>query len=137
MPNDWNKITVQVRMMVNVLGLIHVILGVVILVGGSSRFPAPTYTPLVNFVSGNIWLYGMAFVLAGGLMLAHKLGGVITGLAMGWLLMDMWAALFLYAVIEFPNAGATAFVAYGGYALMDVIFMVKIHLYRRRFRNRR
>lgn len=137
MNTEWSKLTIQVRMMVNALGGVHFALGLAVIAGGPVRFAPPTYTPLHELVNGNIWIYGATLVVAGGLMLSHRVQAVIVGLAIGWLSSCLWAALFGYAVYKFPTAGTTAPVAYGGYALLDVVFMVKIWLYRREFRNRR
>lgn len=134
---EWSRLTVQVRMMVSVLGWVHIGLGTAVLWGGPKRFPLPTYGPLYNLVGGNVWIYGVSLTLAGGLMLFHKLPSVIAGLALGWGTCALWTGLFGYAVAKFPSAGATAWVAYGGYAFLDALFGVKVWLYRREFRNRR
>lgn len=134
---EWDRLTVQVRMMVSILASIHGMLGLVVIWGGPERFPLPTYGPLFDVVGGNTWIYGICLLLAGGLMAIHKLPFVIIGLGLGWGVMALWTGLFGYAVAKFPSAGATAWVAYAGYAFLNALFGVKIWLYRREFRNRR
>lgn len=94
------------------LGMVHVGFGVSILAGGAMRFPPPTYDPLLRFTDGQVWPYGLLFFVAGILMFFPGWRTRFAGLAAGVVACDTFAALFLVAVVKFPDAGGTAWWAY-------------------------
>lgn len=103
------------------LGITHTGFGVVVLLGGPLRFPSPTYTPLLEFVNGRVWVYGVLFLAIGLFMLAHKTWLVLYGAVTGTILMTLWSTLFMQAASDSTTAGLTAFWAYAMFALGDVI----------------
>lgn len=111
------------RVAATALGVTHVLFGLAILIGGAVRFPPPTYTPLLEFTNGHVWPYGATFLASGVLLLIHKVCSVALGCLLGAIITNLWAALFLKAVFDSPDAGATATVAYGGYALLDCVLL--------------
>ena len=109
------------------MGLVHVCLGVAIVAGGDDRFPPPTYEPLLQWFDGQVWPWGVWTLLAGLMMLLGNQRWLLIGatwIAMAWMLCA--AALFGVAVVKFDNAGSTAMVAYGGYALIDAYVLRRL-----------
>lgn len=107
-----------------VLGVIHIALGAAVLIGGRERFPAPTYTTLLDASGGDVWPYGTLWAVAGLFMLfAHRRWVQMTGLFISILITNLWAALFGVAAYKFPTAGLTPAVAYGGYGLLSGVLL--------------
>lgn len=107
----------------NIMVAVHVALGMAILVGGSTRFPYPTYQPLVDLTNGHIWIWGVWILGAAGLMTLPTRWPQILGLWLGMAWQIMWCALFSVAVLEYPTAGGTAAIAYGGFAFIDAALL--------------
>ena len=98
-------------------------LGFAVLIGGPYRFPYPTYQPLINVVNGQTWVWGVWMLMATGLMMIPTRWPQVLGLWFAMFWQVMWCAAFSIAVVEYPTAGATAAVAYGGFALLDAALL--------------
>lgn len=112
-----------IRWIWDIMALVHVALGIAVVAGGQIRFVHPTYTPLVEMVHGRTWLWGIWVILAGVLMLVPARWPQIFGLWLGMSWMVMWCSMFAVAVVQYPTAGATATVAYGGFAMIDTALL--------------
>jgi hypothetical protein len=98
--------------------MVHMGLATSIVVGGVERFSIPSYSPLIDYVQGETWLWGMAIGLSGMLMSVPFRWPQIIGLWIGMVWHIIWMACFVIAVIHYPTAAATAIPAYGGFALI-------------------
>jgi hypothetical protein len=114
------------------LGMIHAGFGVAILVGGAIRFPPPTYKPLLDLSNGHVWPYGVVY-LASGILLTLGQGPLVrmAGAIVGIVANSCFAALFLVAVLMFPDAGATAWWAYFAFATQSAALAALIWTHRR------
>lgn len=108
-PWRWSSVE---RLACMYLGIIHLGFGVLIGLGGVTRFPPPTYQPLLDLTHGHVWPYGAAYLTSGLLLLGGQSWTRMTGAATGILANSSFAALFLVAVFKYPTAGATAWWAY-------------------------
>lgn len=100
------------RLVATYLGVINAGFAVIILIGGAVRFPPPTYRPLLEATNGQVWPYGVLFGLSAVGLLGRSWASRLTGAALGIVAHSTFAALFLVAVLSFPDAGATAWWAY-------------------------
>lgn len=123
---EYSKMKSSHRTASLILGVVHVVFGIAVLIGGSIRFPPPTYQPLLNFTNGEVWPYGLVFLIAGVLTLFHKTIPIMVGLLLSAVIDNFWSALFLVAIFSSPNSGITPSVAFGGYALCDCVLLVLI-----------
>lgn len=108
----------DVRSATHAMGVINLALGVSVIVGGAIRFPPPTYEPLLALTNGKAWPYGLLFCLSGILMMNRRLKVLEIGTTVGLVAHNLFAAMFLVAVVRFNDAGGTAWVAYAGYAAL-------------------
>lgn len=99
--------------------VVHAGLGFAIIAGGSRRFSPPSYQPLIDFTHGHTWIWGAIILISAALMCAPFRWPNIIGLWIGMVWMIMWMALFAVATVNYPNAVATAMVAYGGFAMIN------------------
>lgn len=98
------------------MGVINLGFAICILAGGVTRFLTPTYRPLLQLTDGSVWPYGVLYLTSGLLLMAGWHLVRIIGAAFGILAHSSFSALFLVAVIQFPQAGATAWWAYLAFA---------------------
>jgi hypothetical protein len=120
--HSWSE-HMALQWITNIMVVIHACLGTAILAGGSVRFPYPTYQPLIDIVNGQIWIWGFWALASAGLMMMPARWPQITGLWAGMVWQIMWCAAFSVAVVRYETAGATAAVAYGGFALIDAALL--------------
>lgn len=120
--SNWGN-EMAVNWITNIMFAVHIGLGTAVIVGGADRFPFPTYQPLIDMVNGEVWIWGLWILLASGLMIIPTRWPQVVGLWMGMVWHIMWCVAFSMAVVEYPNAGATAAVAYGGFALLDAALL--------------
>lgn len=120
------------RIVTTYLGIINLGFGIAILVGGAIRFPPPTYQPLLDMTGGQVWPYGAMFLASGVLLAwgqswtAHLIGAVL-----GIMANSAFSALFLVAVLTFPDAGATAWWAYFAFASQSAAVACLLWTHRR------
>lgn len=115
--------------------VIHASLATAILVGGAMRFPPPTYQPLLDMTHGHAWPWAIGIGLSAILMLAHNQQVNMVGTFIGMVWMYMFASMFAVAVAEYPDAGATAPVAYFGLGLLNAILLTHYVILRRQSRG--
>lgn len=120
--SNWGN-AMAVRWITNIMVAVHIALGTAIIAGGVDRFPFPTYQPLIDMVGGEIWVWGVWVLAAAFLMMVPTRWPQIVGLWLGMAWHIMWCVAFAIAVIVYPAAGATAAVAYGGFALIDAALL--------------
>lgn len=120
--SNWGN-AMAVQWITSIMLSVHVALGVAVLAGGTERFSFPTYEPLVALTNGETWIWGVWILFSAALMMVPNRWPQILGLwsAMVWQI--MWCSLFAVAVVQYPTAGATAAVAYGGFALIDAALL--------------
>jgi hypothetical protein len=102
---------------------LHFSLGLAVLLGGEQRFTYPTYQPLVDLSHGRTWMWGWWMIASAALMLYPSRLSQIVGTWLGMCWSIVWCTLFAVAVFEYPNAGATATVAYGGFAMINAALL--------------
>lgn len=105
----WNQAE---RLVASYLGVINAGFALTIIIGGAIRFPPPTYRPLLNATNGEVWPYGVLFGLSAFGLLGGSWTVRLVGAVLGIAAHSTFAALFLVAVLSFPDAGATAWWAY-------------------------
>lgn len=120
--SNWGN-EMAMRWIANVLFAVHLGLGVAILAGGIYRFPYPTYQPLIDIVNGQTWIWGLWIVAAALLLMFPSRWPQILGLWLGMCWHIMWCAAFAVAVVQYPTAGATAMISYGGFALLNAALL--------------
>lgn len=120
--HSWSE-HMALQWITNIMIAVHVGLGVAILVGGSARFPYPTYEPLKGLTNDNVWAWGVWLLGSATLMMIPARWPQIIGLWTGMVWQIMWCALFAVAVVQYPTAGATAAIAYGGFAAIDAALL--------------
>lgn len=108
----------------NVMLLVHGGLGVAVLAGGIERLTPPSYDPIINLVHGEVWIWGVWSLAVAVLLVIPLRWPNVIGLVLGMLWMYTWCGLFAVAVVQYPAATATAMVAYGGFALLDLGLLV-------------
>lgn len=104
---DW-----VVRLLTRTQGLVNLGFAAAVLVGGVIRFPPPTYAPLLGLTGGRVWPYGVLFAISAAGLLAPWYWPRMIGVAAGIVVHSTFSALFLAAILIYPNAGATAWWAY-------------------------
>lgn len=120
-----------------IVAYIHLCLGVVVLFGDPIRFSSSAWVPLQDMTPGSdLAPWGVALVFSGSLILSRVIPIAIVGLAVGTLVMNMWAALFWYAAHQLPDASITGIVSYGGYAVIDSVLGARMFVLWRRARDR-
>jgi len=98
--------------------MIQVGLAAVILVGGVDRFSVPSYNPLVDYMNGHTWLWGVWIGLSAVLISTPFKWPNIIGLWLGMVWHLIWMAAFTIAMLNYPNAATTPIPMYGGMALI-------------------
>lgn len=120
------------KFVAGLLGIINIGFGVAVLGGGAVRFPPPTYEPLLRFTGDQVWPYGLVFLFSGVAMLLPewrvRFGGVVASV----LIHDVFASLFLVAVVRFADAGGTAWWAYFCFGAQSAILAALIWWHRMR-----
>lgn len=103
--------------------LTNLAIGMAIILGGSERFSLPSYAPLLYFMAGHAWIWGVWSIL--GVTLAACKSGILR-MSGYWLLMSwhiIWFTCFSIAWIRYENAASTPVPVYVGFALMASIFL--------------
>lgn len=103
--------------------MVNIGLGTAILAGGRERFSLPTYQPLIDYVQGNIWVWGVWIVFAALLMSVPFRWPNIIGLWLSMFWHLIWMGCFAIAVINFSDAAATPIPVYGGFAMMSAALL--------------
>lgn len=80
--------------------------------GGRQRFSPPSYNPLVDYVDGQVWIWGATILAAAFLMSVPFRWPNIVGLwvSMSWHI--VWMACFTRAVFAYETAAATPIPMY-------------------------
>lgn len=108
----------------HIVSLVHVGLATSIIVGGFNRFNNPSMQPLIKYVDGEVWIWGI-IIFVSGLLISTPFRWVsIFGLWIGMCWHFMWMASFVVAVHDKDNATATAVPMYGGMAIICAIFLL-------------
>lgn len=94
-----------------------------IIFGGPQRFSPPSYNPLVDYVHGETWIWGVWIGVSAALMSVPfrlvNIGGL--WLSMCWHL--VWMASFMIAINRFDTAAATPVPAYAVLAMLSVALL--------------
>lgn len=110
---SWSQVE---RLITTYLGLINLGFALAVLVGGATRFPPPTYRPLLDATGGHVWPYGILFALSALGLLSWSAIAHLVGAILGIIAHSTFAALFLVAAVHYPDAAATAWWAYLAFA---------------------
>lgn len=98
--------------------MIHVGLGVAVISGGIARFAIPSYNPLIDYVHGHVWVWGVWISLAAFLMSVPFRKINIAGLWLAMIWHTIWMACFAIATMRYETAAATPIPMYGGMAMI-------------------
>lgn len=102
---------------------VNIGLGLVIIAGGIDRFAIPSYSPLISYSHGNIWIWGAWIALAALLMTTPfrwiSIGGL--WLSMCWHI--VWMACFTVAVVQYDNAVATPIPIHAGLSMISAALL--------------
>jgi hypothetical protein len=98
--------------------MIHIGLGTAILAGGKIRFSLPSYSPLIDYSHGNVWVWGVWICVSALLMATPFRVLNILGLWIGMVWHTVWMACFTVATLRFDTAAATPIPIYGGMAMI-------------------
>lgn len=98
--------------------MIHIGLGTAILAGGKIRFSLPSYSPLIDYSHGNVWIWGVWICVSALLMATPFRWLNILGLWIGMVWHTVWMACFTVATLRFDTAAATPIPIYGGMAMI-------------------
>jgi len=102
----------------SIMIMIHIGLGLAILSGGEIRFSIPSYNPLIDYVHGDVWIWGI-WICASALLMATPFRWLnILGLWVGMCWHIVWMAAFTIATVRYETAAATPIPVYGGLAVI-------------------
>lgn len=119
---NWGS-EMAVRWIMNIVVAINVALGTAIIVGGTQRFPSPTYEPLVRLVAGEVWIWGFWILASALIMMIPTKWPQVLGLWLAMCWQILWCTAFSIAIVYYPSAGATEAVAHGGFALINAALL--------------
>ena len=97
--------------------MVHVGLAVAIVSGGVQRFSRPSYSPLIDYVDGQVWVWGFLLAISAILMATPFRWFNIIGLWIGMVWHMCWMFCFAIAALRFETAAATPIPVYGGLAM--------------------
>lgn len=98
-------------------------LAVAIIGGGESRFPPPSYLPLIEYSRSNVWIFGAFIGLAAFLMLCYNRTISIIGLWLSMFWHIIWMAAFIISAVNYENSAVTPIPAYCGFALISATLL--------------
>ncbi len=102
-------------------GVINYLMGLVLLLSPPERYTSASYEPLLRLSDDRPGYYGAILIISGTLILCQKREGILIGYALGLVVYNLLAALFIVAAFINPEAATTPTIAYGGYALLQGI----------------
>ena len=106
-------------------------LAMAILAGGTTRFPFPTYQPLLELSDGHAWPWGVSIGAAAILLAVHNRVANFVGLALSFLWMNLFSAMFAVAIVQYPAADSVAPIPYATLAVVHVALLtLKVVEYR-------
>lgn len=103
--------------------MVNLGLGIAIIAGGPKRFSIPSYTPLIDYVDGETWIWGLAIAFSGVLMSIPFRWLNIIGLWISMVWYIVWMTSFTIAVVQFETAAATPTPVYGGLAMISAALL--------------
>lgn len=103
--------------------MVNIGIGMAILAGGASRFPPPSYRPLLAYTDGRVWLWGLVITLAALLMGTPFRWANIVGLWISMFWHIVWMACFTIAALHYSSAAVTPIPAYGGFAMFSAALL--------------
>lgn len=98
--------------------MVHIGLGIAVIAGGTIRFSAPSYNPLIDYTNGQTWIWGIWICVSAVLMTAPFRWPNILGLWLGMCWHIVWMAAFTIATLRYATAAATPIPVYGGLAMI-------------------
>lgn len=90
-----------------------------VIFGGTARFSPPSYTPLVDYVHGETWIWGIWIGLAAILMSVPFRLINIAGLWLSMFWHLIWMTSFMIAINRYENSAATPVPAYAVLAMLS------------------
>lgn len=106
-----------------IMAIGEIFVGVAILIGGTDRFPYPSYQPMLDLSNGSVVPWGMVVIIAGVLMLVPHRFAQLVGLAVAFLWFNLFCVMFVVADIQYEHSSSTAPVPYAILALISVALM--------------
>lgn len=106
-----------------ILIMVNIGLGTAVLAGGVDRFTPPSYSPLIDYTKGNVWIWGLWIGLAALLMSVPFRWPNIIGLWLSAFWHIIWMACFTIAAVNYAGAAATPIPVYGGLAMFSAALL--------------
>lgn len=106
-----------------ILIMVNVGLGVAVLAGGKERFTIPSYQPLIDYVQGHIWIWGVWICVAALLMSVPFRWPNIIGLWLSMFWHLIWMGCFAIAAVHYATSAATPIPVYGGFAMISAALL--------------
>lgn len=103
--------------------MVNMGISLAIVVGGSMRFSIPSYSPLIDYVDGHTWVWGLAIAFSGMLMSVPFRWPNIVGLWISMFWHIIWMTCFTIAVVHYETAAATPIPVYGGLAMISAALL--------------
>ena len=94
-----------------------------IIFGGPIRFTPPSYEPLLDYVNGKTWIWGVWIGAAAALMSVPFRRANIIGLWLSMVWHIIWMTSFMIAINRFENAAATPVPAYAVLAMISTALL--------------
>lgn len=104
--------------MTTIMIMLHFGLAMAIIIGGPGRFLRPSYTPLIDYTQGHVWIWGVVMAISAILMGTPFRYLNIAGLWIGMVWHICWMSCFTIALLRYPDAAATGIPAYGTFAMI-------------------
>lgn len=104
--------------MTTIMIMLHFGLAMAIIIGGPGRFSPPSYSPLIDYTEGNVWIWGLWMGVSAILMGTPFRALNIVGLWIGMVWHICWMSCFTIALLRYPDAAATPIPIYGALAMI-------------------
>lgn len=100
-----------------IMVMLHLGLALAVFIGGATRLSTPAYNPLIDFSSGEVWIWGVWIGVSAILMSVPFRKLNILGLWLGMVWHIIWMVCFIIAILSFETADATLVPVYGALAM--------------------
>lgn len=107
----------------SIMVVVNICLGIAVTFTSIDRFRGPSYQPLIEFVGGRLWVWGLVFIGSGLLMMTPFRWPNIVGLWLSMYAHIVWSVFFVVALLTSPFSGPTAPIAYTGFATISAALL--------------
>jgi hypothetical protein len=103
--------------------MVNISLAMTIISGGIRRFSIPSYSPLISYTHGEIWIWGVWILVSAVLTSVPFRWPNIIGLWLSMFWHVIWMACFIIAGLRYENAAATPTPLHAGMAMVSVALL--------------